>query len=576
MEIAGCWVYEAGILQFQLWEVKGQLYQNSKVLIRKGRKGMDYIRILEDLIQKNEHIYKIELLFNEKAEFKSATAAKIFKELKDKYEVIFTIPDLNSDDLDENNCEYRFFLKGDVNLHELKGLMDRLTESESDIDTFFIQEVLMEDIGRAVGDGSIEHVLPDSKRIGDSSCPGQGIPEKENINSVRIDIGKLNILSNLAAELVACKAQIVQVLNLLRTFRSSDKALRPVIEHFEKGASRLERLSFDLQEQITQLRMFPLKTIFRKIPRIVRELAARCGKEVELVIKGEETELDKVVLEQISDPLVHLVRNCVDHGIETGEERVSKGKPPKGRITINAYTEGDIVYIEVEDDGKGIDIEKIREKVIKNGLAAEEDVKQMNEEQIIDYIFRPSFSTAEEVSEISGRGVGMDVVRKNISLVKGNIKVESKKDYGTKFILQIPLTVAIIKSLLVSADENIYLIPLDRVIETLKTAEANIKKINGNKILSWNDDIVPVFDLGEILGLDKKCEGKYLYTIIIQHRSSKVGITVDRLLGEMEAVVKPLDKYIGLIEGIMGATVLGDGKVVLILEPVGLIDRAAG
>ncbi|NPV43573.1 MAG: chemotaxis protein CheA [Firmicutes bacterium] len=538
---------------------------------------MDYARILEDLIQKNESVYKIELLFDEMADFKSATAAKIFKELKNMYEIIFTIPDLNSEDLDENRCDYRFFLKGEVDLHNLKDFMDGLIESESGIDTFFIQEVLMEDIKQAVGDDSIGHTLPESKIAGDSSLPGWEAVEKEGINSVRIDIGKLDILSNLAAELVACKAQIAQVLTSLKRFRNTDKALRPVIEHFEKGVFRLERLSFDLQEQVTQLRMFPLKTIFRKIPRIVRELAARCGKEVELVIKGEDTELDKVVLEQISDPLVHLIRNCVDHGIETGEERISKGKPPKGRIRINAYTEGDIVYIEVEDDGKGIDIEKIKEKVIENGLAAEEDVEQMNKEEIIDYIFRPSFSTSEEVNEVSGRGVGMDVVRRNISLVKGDIRVESKKDCGTKFILQIPLTVAIIKSLLVSVNGSVYLLPIDRVIETFKTTEKDIKRINGNRILSWNGDVVPVFDLGEMLGLDEKGdEAKGLYAVIIQHRSSKVGITVNRLLGEIEAVVKPLDKYIGLIEGIMGATVLGDGKIVLILEPVGLIDRAAG
>jgi two-component system chemotaxis sensor kinase CheA len=541
-----------------------------------GGWGMEYARILEDLIQKGVRIFKVELLLDVKAEFKSATAAKILKGLKEKYSVLFTLPDLSSDGLDEDNCEYRFFLEGDIVLQALKELMDGLVTNECGIDTYFIQEVLMDDIDAAVGIYNLEQVGNGKEMAYNDSVAGQEENKNTKADSVRIDIAKLNILSNLAAELVTCKAQVVQVLNMFKSLRVADKDIQAVIDFFEKGTSQLERISFDLQEQITQLRMFPIKTVFRKIPRIVRDLAVKCGKEIELDIKGEDTELDKTVLEQISDPLVHLVRNCVDHGIEAAEERTANGKPAKGRITIKAYTEGDIVYLEVEDDGRGIDVGKIKEKILENRLASKEEIEMMDEGQIMDYIFRPGFSTAETVSEISGRGVGMDVVRRNISLVKGNIKIESKKGYGTKFIIQIPLTVAIVKSLMVFACGRLYLVPIDKVVETFKVKTSNIRTVNNKKIVSWNGEIVPIFSLGEMLGLEAKYDDEHLYTVVVQYRSSKVGIIVNRLLGEQEAVVKPLDKYIGMVEGIMGATILGDGKVVLMLEPVGLIDRIAG
>jgi len=534
---------------------------------------MDHGRVLEELLMNNINVYKVELLLNEKAEFKSATATKVFKELKDKYDIVFTLPELDSENINENICEYCFFMKGDFELSALKELLDNVTSNEYDIDTYFIQKVLMEDIDNIIGGNSLEQVGLEEKIILNGYAGSSQIEKNIKTNSVRIDIGKLSILSSLAAELVTCKAQIIQVQNMLKSLRVTDKGIESVIDYFEKGTSQLERISFDLQEQITQLRMFPIKTVLRKIPRIVRDLKVKCDKDVELVIKGEETELDKMVLEQISDPLVHLVRNCIDHGIEPYDERVKKGKPPKGRITINAYTEGDIVCIEVEDDGRGIDVEKVRNKILVNNLVSEDEVKLMSEEQVIDYIFRPGFSTAEAIDEISGRGVGMDVVRKNISLVKGNIKVENKKDHGTKFVIHIPLTITIIKSLLISASKRLYLIPLDKVVETFKVKSTHLKTVNNKKAVSWNGDIVPILDLEEMLGAVEGNDREYLYTVVIQYRSSKVGITVDRLLGEQETVVKPLDKYIGIVEGIMGATILGDGKVVLMLEPIGLIDR---
>ena len=322
------------------------------------------------------------------------------------------------------------------------------------------------------------------------------------------------------------------------------------------------------------MRLLPVKNVLRKLPRIVREVAQKEGKEVELVIKGEETEIDKIILEKITDPLVHLVRNCVNHGIESPEERVAKGKRPQGRIVIEAYAEGESIYIKVSDDGRGIDLEKIKEKALKMGLVKEEEIEKMSKEQIMDFIFLPGFSTAEKVDDVAGRGVGMDVVRKNLSELKGEIKVKSEKDKGTSFLMIIPLTVAIIKTLLVLAGDRLYLLPLEKVVETVKIRKESIKSITGKKVCNVKGEIIPFFNLQEILGYQEtEKERNYYFGIIVKYRESKVGIIVERLMGEYDVVVKPLDQFVGNIKGIVGSTILGDGKVVLLLEPEQLIER---
>jgi len=535
----------------------------------------DEKKFLMGLLDEGKKIYKIEFLLKPEAEFKSPTMAKIYKALKGKYNVFLTIPDLEQEHISEDVSEYLFFVEGEIDINELRQDVEGICKDEDVIEIFFIQKLLKEDLEitetEEASQTNLEHSQEEEVK---NFVSAEVDHEVKKIDSVRIDINKLNNLTNLAGELITCKSQLNQILNAFKETNIKDKLLTNLISNLEKGILRLERISFELQEGITSLRLLPVKNVLRKLPRIVREVAQKEGKEVELVIKGEETEIDKIILEKITDPLVHLVRNCVNHGIESPEERVAKGKRPQGRIVIEAYAEGESIYIKVSDDGRGIDLEKIKEKALKMGLVKEEEIEKMSKEQIMDFIFLPGFSTAEKVDDVAGRGVGMDVVRKNLSELKGEIKVKSERDKGTSFLMIIPLTVAIIKTLLVLAGDRLYLLPLEKVVETVKIRKESIKSITGKKVCNVKGEIIPFFNLQEILGYQEtEKERNYYFGIIVKYRESKVGIIVERLMGEYDVVVKPLDQFVGNIKGIVGSTILGDGKVVLLLEPEQLIER---
>jgi len=534
----------------------------------------DEKKFLMGFLDEGKKIYKIEFLLKPEAEFKSPTMAKIYNALKGKYNVFLTIPDLEQEHISEDISEYLFFVEGEIDINELRQDVEGICKDEDVIEIFFIQKLLKEDLEITETEEASQTNLEHSQEEVKNFVSAEVDHEVKKIDSVRIDINKLNNLTNLAGELITCKSQLNQILNAFKETNIKDKLLTNLISNLEKGILRLERISFELQEGITSLRLLPVKNVLRKLPRIVREVAQKEGKEVELVIKGEETEIDKIILEKITDPLVHLVRNCVNHGIESPEERVAKGKRPQGRIVIEAYAEGESIYIKVSDDGRGIDLEKIKEKALKMGLVKEEEIEKMSKEQIMDFIFLPGFSTAEKVDDVAGRGVGMDVVRKNLSELKGEIKVKSEKDKGTSFLMIIPLTVAIIKTLLVLAGDRLYLLPLEKVVETVKIRKESIKSITGKKVCNVKGEIIPFFNLQEILGYQEtEKERNYYFGIIVKYRESKVGIIVERLMGEYDVVVKPLDQFVGNIKGIVGSTILGDGKVVLLLEPEQLIER---
>jgi len=538
----------------------------------------DEKKFLMGLLDEGKKIYKIEFLLKPEAEFKSPSMAKIYKILKEKYNVFLTVPDLEQEHVSEDISEYLFFIEDEIDINELRQNIENICKDEDIVEIFFIQKLLKEDLEITETDESIQKGSQANREYSQEEVRNFTSTEVDHeikkIDSVRIDINKLNNLTNLAGELITCKSQLNQILNAFKETNIKDKLLTNLISNLEKGILRLERISFELQEGITSLRLLPVKNVLRKLPRIVREVAQKEGKEVELVIKGEETEIDKIILEKITDPLVHLVRNCVNHGIESPEERVAKGKRPQGRIVIEAYAEGESIYIKISDDGKGIDLEKIKEKALKMGLVKEEEIEKMSKEQIMDFIFLPGFSTAEKVDDVAGRGVGMDVVKKNLSELKGEIKVKSEKDKGTSFLMIIPLTVAIIKTLLVLAGDRLYLLPLEKVVETVKIRKESIKSITGKKVCNVKGEIVPFFSLQEILGYQETEEARnYYFGIIVKYRESKVGIIVERLMGEYDVVVKPLDQFVGNIKGIVGSTILGDGKVVLLLEPEQLIER---
>lgn len=318
-----------------------------------------------------------------------------------------------------------------------------------------------------------------------------------------------------------------------------------------------------------KVRMVPVSSVFSRFPRLVRDLSRKSGKEVDLIMEGEETELDKSVVEVIGDPLVHLIRNSVDHGIEPEEDRIAAGKPPKGRVTLRAFHKGNSVAIEIEDDGKGIDPVKMREVAIKKGIITPEEAAQMDDRDAIELIFAPGFSSAEKITDISGRGVGMDVVRTNIKNLKGSVNTFSELGKGTRFTLSLPLTLAIIDALMVNVSGQMYAIPLDAVSETTKIETVRLTDVKGRKAVTLRGEVLGIVELSEMLGLPRSCETlpEVLSVVVIHDNDRRLGLVVDQLLERQEIVIKPLGAYLGDLKGISGATIMGDGSVILILDP---------
>jgi len=382
---------------------------------------------------------------------------------------------------------------------------------------------------------------------------------------LRIDVRKIEDLMNLVGELVLERNRLLRVFQKLYEEYQSK-----TIDEFETVMSSLDRIVGDLQLAVMKTRMQPVKRLFQKFPRVVRDLARMLGKEVELVLEGEDAEMDKTVLEKLEEPLIHLIRNAVDHGIEPPEERTRMGKTPKGTVRLSAYYHGDRIFIEVADDGRGIDVEKVKKKALERGLITPDRAEKMTDKDILFLIFHPGFSTAEGVSQVSGRGVGMDVVMNTVSAFRGTIDIETERGKGTKITLSFPLTVGIIRSLLVSVNGRLFAIPIYSVLEIIQGEDAQITTVSGKEVLILRELTIPLINLGEALEMGG---GSIGYVIVSQVGSQKVAFTVEDLFGDEEVVVKPLGKIIGEVQGISGATITGDGKVVLILDLDGILKR---
>jgi two-component system chemotaxis sensor kinase CheA len=325
-----------------------------------------------------------------------------------------------------------------------------------------------------------------------------------------------------------------------------------------------------MQLAVMKMRMQPLKKVFSKFPRLVRDISSSIGKEVELNISGEETEVDRSVIEHIGDPMVHIIRNAIDHGIEPVEEREKKGKNRKGRINIDAYQKGNQIIIEISDDGKGIDVERVKKKALERSLITYEEYNKISEEAAINLIFLPGFSTAEKATELSGRGVGMDVVKTNISRLNGYVEVSTKKDAGTIFKISLPLTLAIIQSLMVRASGIVYAVPLAPVEETMVIKSKDIKEIAGQKVTIVREKVYPLFELSEILSGHGNGSHDERYILVIATGDRRFCIAVDELVGQEEIVIKTIEGKYTDANYVLGATITGDGRVVLIIDPSGI------
>ncbi len=391
-------------------------------------------------------------------------------------------------------------------------------------------------------------------------------PKKEETETIRIDIERVSTLMNLVGELVLDRNRIVK---LTSKFRANSEDIE-AIEELNEAIAGMSRSVSDLQEVVMKLRMQPVKRIFSKFPRIVRDLAKKVGKKINLELEGEDTEIDRSILNQLEDPLIHLVRNSIDHGIEPPEERIAKGKPEAGTITLSALQEGDRIIVSIEDDGRGIDPEKVKQKAIEKGLIRPDQAEQMSDKEAYELIFMPGFSTVDKVSDLSGRGVGMDVVANVIHSLRGAIEVESELGVGTKITMKLPLTVAIIRTLMVGVNNRIFAIPLFSVVEIIKYRPEDIKDVGIYKSLMLRDEVYLFFHLNELFDIESENENRFV--IIINIGEKNIAIAVDNLYGEEEIVIKPLGEMLKDVEGIAGATITGDGKVVLILDIKSLIN----
>ena len=385
--------------------------------------------------------------------------------------------------------------------------------------------------------------------------------KKEDV--IRVDVERVEALMNLVGELVLDRNRIVKLASSL------EQKEEPLVEELVESITGMSRTVSDLQDAVMKLRMQPVKKIFSKFPRVVRDLAKKLNKKVQLILEGEDTEIDRSILDKLEDPLIHLVRNAIDHGIEPPEERIRAEKPEVGTVKLGAYQEGDRIIIYIEDDGKGIDPEKVKKKAIEKGLITPEQAENMSDKEAFELIFMPGFSTAEKVSDVSGRGVGMDVVASTIHSLRGNIEIDSQLGQGTKIVMKLPLTVAIIRTLMVAVNDRIFAIPLFSVVEIVKYRPENVKKVGHFKSLMLRDEVFLLFTLNELFEIEDEKEKRYV--VIVKVGEKNIAIAVEEMFGEEEIVIKPLGELLEDVKGVAGATITGDGKVVLIVDPNSLI-----
>ncbi|MCL0040527.1 chemotaxis protein CheA [Thermodesulfovibrionales bacterium] len=456
-------------------------------------------------------------------------------------------------------------------LKELTAAQAPSTDTQSDAKPEFVP--ITEDAAPAPA-STAAPVLPvpdeQERQITRRSEAGEQGIEKEIISNLRVEVSRIDKAMNLAGEIAMARNRLLNLAARLNISYSGD----PYVEGLIETTSFLDRVTSDLQLAVMKMRMQPIQKVFGKFPRMARDLSRSMDKEIDLEIIGEDTEVDKTVIENIGDPLVHIIRNSIDHGMETKEERVIKNKPIKGKIVIDAYQKGTQIVIEVSDDGKGIDIEAVKKKALLKGLISEEEAEKMPDDAATNLIFLPGFSTKETSTELSGRGVGMDVVRTNVSKLNGGVEVITKKDVGSTFRISLPLTLATLHAIMVRVGDEHYAIPQSAVEETLRVKKDAIKNVTGQRVLTIRGRVLPMIGMSEFLGLQKVPDIDYInnhnYVLVVISGSKRLCISVDEVIGQEEVVIKAINGVEAEESGILGATITGDGRVVLILDPLSL------
>ena len=527
--------------------------------------------VLAEAAKQGKNIIGLTVYVQESCILKAARAFLVFKALEDLGEVIISNP--SAQDIEDEKFEYEFSIIMIADCDAKKAIdaaayVSEIHEVVGSIMTPPTYEEAKEEVKEEVKEEAAAPAAqeaPAVKKEAKAPAAGQAAEKKGKpvVNrTVRVDIEKLDVLMNLVSELIIAKNSLVSATNAEGAVNVG------VNEHIEY----LESVTTNLHESVMKVRMVPIESVVNKFPRMIRDLQKKLGKKMELYMSGEETELDRTVVDEIGDPLMHLLRNSADHGLESAAVRKERGKPEVGSIFLNAYQEGNNVVIEVRDDGNGIDVDAVRAKAIERGTITEEQAESMSEKEIINLLFLPSFSTAKQVSDVSGRGVGLDVVRSKIESLSGEVEVKSKLGVGSTWIIRLPLTLAIIQALMVVVGGEKYAISLGNIQTIEDISPSDIKSAQSKEVITLRGNVIPLVRLNKVLGIEStKKEDENLIAVIVKKGDKQAGLIIDDLMGQQEIVIKSLGKYINKSKEISGATILGDGEVALILDTNALL-----
>ncbi len=551
--------------------------QHRKITLEEAQKD-----VMKDAIVADKKVYGFTVFVDPECMLKAARAFLVFKAVEELGEIIVSDP--SSQDIEDEKFDHSFciFVISSEPMDKLVAAIKSVSEIVDAVGDEYDENMVDSN-----GEGGENAEAPAEAAPAETAAPAQAgtpapasapapAPKKQEAqeakkaapakkpvasHTIRVDIEKLDILMNLVSELIIAKNALVS--SAAQMSGGSNSESQAIAENVEY----LESVTTNLHESVMKVRMVPIESALQKFPRMIRDLEKKLGKKMQLTITGEETELDRTVVDQIGDPLMHLLRNSADHGLETPAVRSERGKPETGSIFLNAYQEGNNVIIEVGDDGNGIDVEAVRSKIIERGFMAEEQAMQLNDKEVIDVLFDPGFSMAKEVTDISGRGVGLDVVKSNIEQLGGDVEVKTKLGEGSTFIVRLPLTLAIIQALMVLVGEEKYAIALGNIqtIEDIPVSE--IRLVENKEVIQLRGSVIPIIRLSNILDAEEIERGdENLMIVVVKKGDSLAGLVVDELMGQQEIVIKSLGKYINTSRIISGATILGDGEVALIID----------
>jgi len=496
--------------------------------------GSDFKRI-NPLKTGNSHVYKIRVLLEQDVSLKSARAFLILHTLERMGKIAYTVPERHDLESEKFDRGFSIFLVTDrTNQEGIKG----------DISCAEIEDIQIEEVREESAEEALER-----KTIGAFVQLAQ-----EKAKDVKVSVARLDSLMNLVGELVVWRERLKQL-----AIQNGD----PVIQD---GVDKIAQIASDLQQEVLTARLVPMAEVLDRFPRVVRDAAKGLGKEIDFTVEGRDLEMDRSILQMLSEPIVHLLRNAVDHGVELPHQRKQAGKSQVGSITLTALKQKDQVLIKVVDDGKGFDLERIRRKVIDNGYLTADKAAELSERQLYDYLLLPGFSTADKISELSGRGVGLDVVKRRIEEMGGAFSMESQTGKGSVFTITVPLSLAIIRTLLISADSQIYAVPITQVKETTNVKEKAMKTLHGKKLLQFRNRVIPVVRLASAIGLSPQEDFREGPALIVERQGSELALLFDTMIGQQEIVVKPLSRFVKQIKVFSGATISREGRPMLILD----------